>query len=589
MASKFFANEVERLVAESIDGVLSLNPNRIARLEQGWPNQKVIVDRERHKRWEAKEAGLPVAVLCGGGSGHEPAFAGYVGSGMLSAAVAGDLFASPPTSAVVSALRNTITESGALVIVLCYTGDRLNFGAAVEAIRVETGLDARMVIVSDDVALRVKGAGEVRKTSARGLAGAMLVLKAAGAAAAAGLPLGDVERVATLVSDSVTTMGVSLTSCSIPGQTRPERTLNMDEMELGMGAHGEPGAIRSKLEGLDKIVETIMTRVGCVGDFDEVQRGSDVAILVNNMGGTTMLEFSAVVGSVRRQAEELLGCKVVRLYAGTYLSSLDMKGFSVSLLRIPDGSGGEELLRFLDAPTNAPAWASHLDQPGPPTLVPATRSRLSPATSFKAADASRTADKNMVSVHKAIERACMAAIQSRDTLNHLDACIGDGDCGSTFARGASQVRDSEAVRAAQSLHEALAVIADVAGEAMGGSSGVLLKIFFSAMASELRNDPDRDDIARAVTSGISKIMLYGGATRGDATMLDSLIPLSETLNAGGSWQEALIAAEDGCEATKSMAAKAGRASYVPGDSQMGVADPGATAVVLILQEILKGI
>jgi dihydroxyacetone kinase len=181
--------------------MLSLNPNRIARLEQGWPNQKVIVDRERHKRWEAKEAGLPVAVLCGGGSGHEPAFAGYVGSGMLSAAVAGDLFASPPTSAVVSALRNTITESGALVIVLCYTGDRLNFGAAVEAIRVETGLDARMVIVSDDVALRVKGAGEVRKTSARGLAGAMLVLKAAGAAAAAGLPLGDVERVATLVSD----------------------------------------------------------------------------------------------------------------------------------------------------------------------------------------------------------------------------------------------------------------------------------------------------------------------------------------------------------------------------------------------------
>ncbi len=597
MSSKYFANEVDDLVAESIDGMLALNPNRMARLELGWPNQKVIIDRERYRRWEAKEEGLPVAVLCGGGSGHEPAFAGYVGSGMLSAAIAGDLFASPPTAAVLSALRNTITESGALVVVLCYTGDRLNFGAAVEAIRVETGLDARMVIVSDDVALRVKGAGEGRKTSARGLAGAMLVLKAAGAAAGAGLPLDDVERVASLVANAVTTMGVSLTSCSIPGsQGRQERSLNVDEMELGMGAHGEPGAIRSKLQSLDAIVRTVVTRVGCVGEFEDsqmVEPGSDVAILVNNMGGTTMLEFSAVVGSVRRQVEELLGCKVVRLYAGTFLSSLDMKGFSVSLLRIPQGTSGEELLRFLDAPTGAPAWPSRCSQPGPPSLVPATRSSLlSPSVSFKDPGASRTADKNMASVRKAIERACAAAIQSRDALNKLDASIGDGDCGSTFARGGAGVRESEAVRAASSLHEALATIADVAGEAMGGSSGVLLKIFFSAMASELRkndSDPDRNDIARAISSGISRMMLYGGAIQGDATMLDSLIPLSETLNAGGSWQEALAAAEAGCEGTKAMTAKAGRASYVPGDSQKGVADPGAMAVVLILQAVLRDV
>ncbi len=585
---KYFANEPDGLVAESIDGMLALHANRLARLEQGWPNQKVVVDRERHKRREAKEEGLPVAVLCGGGSGHEPAFPGFVGSGMLSAAVAGDLFASPPTSAVLSALRNTITESGALVVVLCYTGDRLNFGAAVEAIRIETGLDARMVIVSDDVALRVKGSGEERKTSARGLAGTMLVLKAAGAAAAAGLPLDDVERVATLVADSVTTMGVSLTPCSIPGQSRQERSLNVDEMELGMGAHGEPGAIRSKLQRLDTIVETVVTRVGCIGDFEDsqkVERGSDVVILVNNTGGTTMLEFSAVVGSVRRQAENLIGCNVVRLYAGTYLSSLDMKGFSVSLLRIPEGTLGEDLLGFLDAPTSASAWTSHQGQPGPPTLVAATRSQLSPC--FFKAGASLTADKNMESVREAIERACTAAIQSRDALNNLDATIGDGDCGSTFARGGAGVRDSEEVHAAPSLKQALATIADVAGEAMGGSSGALLKIFFSAMASELRNDPDRDDIARAITLGVSRIMLYGGATQGDATMLDSLIPLSETLNAGGSWKEALAAAAAGCEATKAMTAKAGRASYVPGDSQVGISDPGATAVVLILQAILK--
>lgn len=320
--SKHFANDVDTLVHESIEGLLALNQN-LVRLGDGWPSKKVVLDQARYQLRESgdTEGGLPVAVLCGGGSGHEPAFAGYVGNGMLSAAIAGDLFASPPVSAVLSALRHTITESGALVVVLCYTGDRLNFGAAVEAIRAETGLDARMVIVSDDVALRDKGSmvdSATRKTSARGLAGAMLVLKVAGAAAAANLPLDDVERVATLVASNVTTMGVSLTSCHIPGRSHDSQRLAENEMEYGLGAHGEPGAYKSSVESLETIVKTVVERVGCVGDFEDhqtVQPGSDVVVLVNNMGGTTMLEFSAIVGNIRQQVEDMLKCKVVRLYS----------------------------------------------------------------------------------------------------------------------------------------------------------------------------------------------------------------------------------------------------------------------------------
>lgn len=262
-----------------------------------------------------------------------------------------------------------------------------------------------------------------------------------------------------------------------------------------------------------------------------------------------------------------------------------MKGFSVSLLRIPEGAQGLEIIRFLDAPTNATAWPSHQGPPGPPKVVPTMTSRLS-SLSFKGPGDSLR-DKDMKYVHEAIERGCAAAIESRDLLNDLDGSIGDGDCGSTFARGGKSILESEAIRSALSLKEALSLISEVAGEAMGGSSGVLLKIFFSAMASELGADPARDDIANAVKAGISKISLYGGASKGDGTMLDSLIPLSEVLDAGGTWQDALTAAKAGCEATKTIAATAGRASYVPEEAQMGVADPGATAVVLILESVIS--
>jgi dihydroxyacetone kinase len=582
----FINNPSERLVLESIEGTLASH-RKLSRLEHpNWPAVKVILDRGRH---EARQAGsdVPVCVVSGGGSGHEPAFSGYVGDGLLSAAVAGDLFASPPESAVLAALRSTITASGALVVVLCYTGDRLNFGAACEAIRAETGFDARMVIVSDDVALRTQGAKR-RKTSARGLAGAMLVLKVAGAAAAAGLSLDGVERVATLVAEGTTTMGCSLTSCTIPGRGRDtQRLLGDTEMEYGLGAHGEPGAYRARLEDLDVIVKTLVERVGCVGDFEDDQKvhpGDDVVILINNMGGTTQLEFGAVVRSCRHHVEKVLGCRVVRMYAGTFLSSLDMKGFSLSLLRLPKGEhgDGEELLRFLDAPTDAPAWPSHQGQPGSTAgVVP--EPQLSLLSSAGSGLIRR--DTDMERVRGAVQRACAAAVESCDLLNELDAAIGDGDTGSTFRRGGMAVQASEGVSNATSLYEALITIADVAGEAMGGSSGALLKIFFSTMARELGSDPSAEDIAKGVAAGVSKMMFYGGAERGDSTMLDALIPMSEALQDGGGLDKALDAARQGAEETKAMTATCGRASYVPTDVQYGRADPGATAVVLLLEAI----
>lgn len=595
--TKHFANGVDLMVIEAIEGTLSLNPTRLVRLADGWPHKKVILDRARWERARATNDEdsdpLPVAVLCGGGSGHEKAFIGYVGQGMLSAAIAGDLFASPPSSAVLAALRETVSESGAIVVVLSYTGDRLNFGSAIEQFRAESGSDVRMVIVSDDVALRGRCA-RARKTSARGLAGAMLVLKVAGAAAATGLDLDAVHRLATFVASNVTTMGVALTSCTVPGRAASTR-LGPDEMEYGLGAHGEPGAEKSPIEDLDTIVRRVVERVGCIGEFEDdqkVEEGSSVVLLLNSMGATTQLELAAIGGNVRRQVEEILKCKVVRLYSGIFLSSLDMMGFSLSLLRLTDDTA-EEVLQHLDAATDADAWPkSSCQPPGPPSVVSALR-HLSSRKSFRAPqDGSEVEpDPEMGSVHQAIERACAAAIAARDELNELDSAIGDADCGSTFARGGSSVLESEAIKNATSVHEVLGVIASIAGEAMGGSSGVLLKIFFGAMASELAAGADGDDIqpdpsmAKAVAAGVEKLKFYGGADLGDSTMLDALIPFSDALSRGAVWKDAVDAAREGCEKTRGMTASAGRASYVPEQQQISVADPGATAVVRILEAL----
>lgn len=590
---KFLLNSVDSLVEESIDGCLSLHSSTLCRLD-GYPSIKVVLDTKRY--YNKKETGggsLPVAVVCGGGSGHEPAFASYAGQGMLSAAVCGDVFASPSESAVLAALRSTITSSGALVVVLNYTGDRLNFGAAVERIKIETGWDARMVIVGDDVALRE---GLKKKTGARGLSGAMLVLKCAGAVAARGASLDEVERMAHLVKDNVTTMGCSLSTCNVPGKDT-QRVLGEGEMEMGLGAHGEAGAYRQSVVELDEITEQLVKRVGRVGEYEDdqkVNQGDDVVVLINNMGGVTQLEMGAIVWSAQRAVRTCLGARVVRLYSGIFLSSLDMKGFSISLLRIPDGGEGEEILRALDAKTEAPGWplCNHHDDGAEPRdslmIVP-----MEPEPKREVESARR--DNIMDRVHAVIANVCESVVASADRLNELDGVIGDGDCGNTFRRGFEKIATDESVKGAGTLRQAMFAISDIAGEYMGGSSGALLKIFFFSLASLLPADaePQAKDIAAGVAMGVERMSFYGGAQKGDSTMLDALIPLSqafdEACRGGASAKDistaCVAAAREGRESTRSLVAKAGRASYVPEECQKGVTDPGAEAVVVIMEAV----
>ena len=342
---KKLINDANKVVEEMVAG-LTLTYGGLQRLS----DENVILRFDS----DAVRA-TSVAVVSGGGSGHEPAHAGYVGAGMLSAAVLGDVFTSPGTDTILAAIHAVSGPAGTLLIIKNYTGDQLNFRLAAEIARAE-GYKVEMAVVADDVSLPYAG----KHAGRRGLAGTVLVHKVAGAAAAEGLPLVDVAELARHAAARVGTMGVALGACTIPAAGAPNFALAETEMELGLGIHGEPGVERCEIEPVDGIVERILEKI--LEDAPS-QHGDRVVLMVNNLGGTTTMELAIVA---RRAIEllELRGLNVERVYMGTFLSALEMPGVSISLLREVD----DRTLALLDAPTCAPAWPNAAAMPRTPDV-----------------------------------------------------------------------------------------------------------------------------------------------------------------------------------------------------------------------------
>ncbi len=333
---KKLINDPDRVVEEMLEGLVAIHPG-LQRLAG-----ELVVIRADAEGVRARQVGL----ISGGGSGHEPAHAGYIGRGMLSAAVAGDVFTSPGPDAVFAAIRAVAGPRGALLIVKNYTGDRLNFGLAAERARAE-GITVEMVVVADDVAL----AGGGGHAGRRGLAGTILVHKVAGAVAEAGASLAEVAAEARDAASAVRTMGVALTPCTVPAAGQPGFSLGEAEVELGLGIHGEPGVRRVPIEPADALVDRLM------GPILAEIAGGRVVLLVNNLGGTPTMELAIVA----RHAIDVLergGKRVERVYAGTFLSALEMAGVSLTVLPVDD-----QRLARLDAPTDAPAWPNAAAQP----------------------------------------------------------------------------------------------------------------------------------------------------------------------------------------------------------------------------------
>src|ERR1700733_68423 len=350
---KKFINRPEDAVEEMMQGLALLHPSSARLL-----GHKVIVRADAERARDQQ-----VSVLSGGGSGHEPAHEGYIGVGMLSAAVVGEVFTSPSSDSVFAAIKAVSGEPGALLVVKNYTGDRLNFGLAAEMVRAE-GISVEMVTVDDDVALR--GTGQA--TGARGLAGTIFIHKLVGAAAAEGKSLAEVAAVGRAAGESLATMGVSFSAGTSPAVGRPSFELDEHEMELGLGIHGEPGVKRMRLQTAEELTETLLAEVLKHGRFGDEKR---VAVMVNNLGATTEMELAIVAHHAMRFLESKR-FTVERIYAGTFLSSLDMAGISITVLGVND-----EWLRWLDAVTAAPAWPNAVKQrPGqPPAQAAAEVSR----------------------------------------------------------------------------------------------------------------------------------------------------------------------------------------------------------------------
>lgn len=557
---KKLINRPDNAVEEMLQGLTVLHPGSV-RLS----GHKVMLRDDAEQVREQQ-----VTIISGGGSGHEPAHAGYVGVGMLSAAVAGEIFTSPSSDSVFAAIKAAAGKPGALLVVKNYTGDRLNFGVAAEMARAE-GIAVETVIVNDDVALK----GTEQAMGARGLAGTVLIHKLVGAAAAQGKNLADVAAIGRAAIQSLATMGLSLSAGTSPTVGRPSFELGEDEMELGLGIHGEPGVKRMHLQSADKLTEMLLGEILKYGNFGEERR---VAVMVNNLGATTEMELAIVA----RHAVPLLasnGYTVERIYAGTFLSSLDMAGISISVLGIND-----ERLGWLDAPTTAPAWPKVLKRrPGRPEALIAAA--ISTKVSRSVGDDVRTETGRRV--RRAIEAACKALIDAEEELTEMDRVTGDGDLGASMRRAAAALRSALGSYPLDNVSATLKALGHLLQREMGGSSGPLYGVLFLRCGSVL--DSSRTSgLARwveAVDQGGQAISELGGAKPGDRTMLDALDPFVKSLKdaRGEPSHEILLsaveAAERGAEATAQMKPRLGRSSYL-GDRVLGHPDPGAKAVAI---------
>ncbi|CAG7919929.1 unnamed protein product [Penicillium olsonii] len=586
MQTKHFFSDPNHLVVTALNSLTLTNPSLAL------DKQNKIIFR----RPDAPRRAKKVSIVTGGGSGHEPAFAGFVGHGLCDASVAGTIFASPSAEQIRRAAIDRVpTEDGVFIIPMNYTGDVLNFGMAAEKSRA-AGIKTEFFAINDDVGVgRVKGG----KVGRRGIGGGVLILKMVGALAEAGGSLDDVYALAQLANKNLVSLGSSLEHVHVPGRGVPEESIPHGEVEVGMGIHNEPGSHRTKFN-LVGLVQGMLLQLLDHNDPDRcyvTRKPEDkFVLLINNLGGVSPLELAGITDEVYRQLRADYDVNMVRVIQGTFLTSLNGLGFSISLLKLVDpGFGaGKSMLELLDAPAEAVGWTA-------PINTETWDNRNDDPVELKDSNLAEDIHSNLQldpqTIQKVLGAGLERVIRAEPEVTRYDTIVGDGDCGIGLKRGAEAILallNNTSTPLTSDLLLTLTRIVTVVENVMDGTSGAIYAIFLNALAHGLRaQDPSSptpvttEIWAQALRSSIDALGKYTPAKKGDRTLIDALVPFIETLSETGEVRVAAAAAQQGTESTKAMKASLGRSVYVGGEAGWvgKVPDPGAHG----LSEFLTGL
>ncbi|GAA2184538.1 dihydroxyacetone kinase family protein [Brooklawnia cerclae] len=567
----YLVNDPKEFAADAVRGMVAAFGDHVAPVHGGIVRATTSPDGQ-------------VSVVVGGGSGHYPAFPGWVGPGMAHGAVCGNVFASPSASQVESVVRAADNGGGTLLLFGNYAGDCLHFGEAASSLGAD-GLDVRVVTISDDVASNTPDHHGDR----RGIAGDLLVVKVAGAAAEAGLRIDDVERVARRAGGLTRSLGVAFTGCTLPGADEPLFTVPAGQFALGLGIHGEPGISLHPMATAADIASLLVDRV-LAEEPDRTEDGyrGRVAVLVNGLGATKYEELFVLFGSVAELLERR-GLTIVHPVVGEQVTSLDMAGASLSVMFLDD-----ELERLWLAPADTPAFK---------TGSVDVRERRHVRTDEVAGSIVPGSPESSDQARRAlglIEVLADVATRAEADLGRLDSVAGDGDHGQGMVLGATAaVRAAQdAVRAGAGMRTLFRTAGAAWSEGAGGTSGALWGAALRALGQTLSDaeSADEERIGEAVVTAAWTFEEVGGAKPGDKTMVDATRPFAEVFDAhlrDGStlacaWGEAAEAATSAAQRTAEIPARKGRAR-THGDASLGHPDPGAVSFALLMTGVAQAL
>lgn len=600
--SKHVINKQENWAKDSFRGFLYANNENLLALEE-YPN---VIARKDYL--SLAESSSRVALISGGGSGHEPAHLGFVGHGMLTAVVCGDLFASPSTSAILAAIRlvGRTNKAGVLMIVKNYTGDRLNFGLAAKRAQLE-GINVDWVLVDDDIALVDEENQRDSSVGRRGLCGTVLIHKIAGALAEQRKSLKEIKEILDFVLKGgyLRTIGVSLSGKAVlPGEDNP---VSDPKIEIGLGIHGEAGRHKIDLTNSKDLVKSIFE------NYLLKSNHKDICLMINNLGGLSNLELGVLTRDcVDYLSESRPNIKIRRIYSGTFMTSLNMNGFSITMLDLEE-TYGEFLLNLLDARSEAPAWPRNrgvdfseielLKGTFGTSVKVENQKNSENYLKFSYFDSSQS-----ILLETSLKKISEGIIDLKDYLNKLDSVCGDGDCGNSLSNISETILkhiDEKKFHFDQP-HQVLLELSDIF-ENGGGSLCILLSLFFSS-ATQAFSIKDQDinneqffwvkKWTESLKMGTDAVQEYGRAKPGQRSIVDPLMALKSYLDAYlNSYEtkkmdsktllkEIVDLVYDSAQSTAKMQPRVGRASYVD-PSLINSPDAGAFAISSVLTSIYK--